>query len=55
VPSARREAGHGAPGEPVRELRRGARKNHVIVWFDQPSQPSSEREVEWQALDRVEA
>jgi hypothetical protein len=50
-----REAADHSAADPMRELRRGRGKDHVVVRFEQPHHPRPEPEPEWQIFDRVEA
>jgi len=49
------DAGPHAPAEPVRELRRGRGKHHVIVRFGAPTGQHPEPDVQWQLFDQAEA
>jgi cellulose synthase/poly-beta-1,6-N-acetylglucosamine synthase-like glycosyltransferase len=51
----RHQTGDHPPAEPVRELRRGGGKDHVVVRFEQPHHPQPEPDAEWQVFDQVEA
>jgi hypothetical protein len=48
-------AEHHPPAEPLRDLRRGRGKDHVVVRFAQPPHHEPQPDAEWHVFDRVEA
>ena len=54
-PVPRREPEYQGPVEPVRELRPGRSKQHVVVRFEAGHPRRTESELAWQVFDQIEA